>query len=37
MSNLPPKVASVAFRLWLADDLSDDDLREILKKLGYLE
>ena len=37
MSNLPLEVASVAFRLWLADALSDDDLREILKKLGYLK
>ena len=37
MSNLGDKVAYVAFKLWLADTLNDDDLREILKKLGYLK
>ena len=37
MSNLPDKVAAVVFKLWLADALTDDDLKEILKKLGYLK
>ena len=37
MSNLGVSVAAVAFKLWLCDALKDDDLREILKKLGYLK
>ena len=37
MSNLPDKVAGIVFKLWLVDVFSDDDLKEILKKLGYLK
>ena len=37
MSNLGGSIAAVAFKLWLCDVLNDTDLREILKKLGYLK